>query len=248
MLEQTLNILDRVEDHYVPLIAEGLSVAMINMATAIRDEYRPAELSPPHRRVLIKLIAGVWWDSANMTGDLMDIVLTQKNENRTRLLVDDFASHYGSNRSAQILRTTERQVQDLIRGGMAKGESAATVFDKLFSRIPELAKTRAAIITRTDAHAASQYTALRLAVQSQKPLSKIWNSTPDSRIRDFGLSGRVSDFNHRIMNGQEAALTQTFKVPTKLGGFEALQFPGDPSGSAGNIINCRCIQTFQPRG
>lgn len=40
---------------------------------------------------------------------------------------------------------------------------------------------------------------------------------------------------HRKADGQIRPLGNAFKV-----GGEALQFPGDPAGSAGNIVNCRC--------
>jgi len=49
------------------------------------------------------------------------------------------------------------------------------------------------------------------------------------------------------MQGVKSPLDIPFKVPYGFGSFEALMFPGDPDGSAGNIINCRCPMTFQQR-
>jgi len=41
--------------------------------------------------------------------------------------------------------------------------------------------------------------------------------------------------SHRAADGQTVPLTEPFRVDN-----ETLQFPGDPRGSAGNVIQCRC--------
>jgi len=50
------------------------------------------------------------------------------------------------------------------------------------------------------------------------------------------IDGRERDA-HRAAHGQQVGLDETYTV-----GGEELEFPGDPNGSAENIINCRCSQ------
>jgi uncharacterized protein with gpF-like domain len=50
-------------------------------------------------------------------------------------------------------------------------------------------------------------------------------ATQDDRTRD----------SHAIADGQIVGIDEPFNV-----GGEELQYPGDPSGSADNLCNCRC--------
>ena len=56
-------------------------------------------------------------------------------------------------------------------------------------------------------------------------LVKVWRTEEDEKVRDA----------HAKAEGQEAMVDEPFYV-----GGEKLMFPGDISGSAWNIINCRC--------
>lgn len=56
-------------------------------------------------------------------------------------------------------------------------------------------------------------------------LVKVWRTEEDEKVRD----------DHARAEGQEAMVDEPFYV-----GGERLMYPGDITGSAGNIINCRC--------
>jgi hypothetical protein len=73
-------------------------------------------------------------------------------------------------------------------------------------------------------------------------LDKIWISATDNRTRKLPQN----KFDHYAMNGVRIPKNEYFEVPT-LGGSEKLEFAGDPKGSAGNVINCRCANTLVPR-
>ena len=47
--------------------------------------------------------------------------------------------------------------------------------------------------------------------------------------------------DHSAANGQIVSMNQPFIV-----GGEELMYPGDPNGSAENVINCRCIVAYVP--
>ena len=56
---------------------------------------------------------------------------------------------------------------------------------------------------------------------------KEWLSTKDDRVR----------IEHLEVDGQVVPIDEPFIV-----GGEELMYPGDASGSAGNVINCRCTE------
>jgi len=74
---------------------------------------------------------------------------------------------------------------------------------------------------------------MAFAARSNEELVKIWLATADLRTREA----------HRLADGQRRAPNMPFDV-----GGEALMFPGDPSGSAGNVISCRCTTLLVPVG
>ena len=62
-------------------------------------------------------------------------------------------------------------------------------------------------------------------------MDKVWVSSIDNRTR----RRPEDEFDHVEMNGVRVPLSEPFIV-----GGEEMMFPGDPKGSAGNTINCRC--------
>ena len=81
-------------------------------------------------------------------------------------------------------------------------------------------------------HNSSNYALLETAKETGVVTGKEWVSGSDDRVRD-------GEFDHLEADGQQVLLNEPFIVSG-----EELMFPGDPSGSAGNVINCRCAQVF----
>jgi SPP1 gp7 family putative phage head morphogenesis protein len=89
--------------------------------------------------------------------------------------------------------------------------------DRSYSMAMRIARTE----TASAAGYAQHQTALDLGYTK-----KLWISARDSRTRDSHarMDGESKDINSRYSNG--------------------LMYPGDPSGSAGEVINCRCTETW----
>ncbi len=94
-------------------------------------------------------------------------------------------------------------------------------------------RLRAEAISRTEAMAAlhkAQSEALDQAVMNgviaKDAIGKTWRTARDDRVRD----------SHAAMEGQTVALDEYFTT----GDGNQLEYPGDPSGPASEIINCRC--------
>lgn len=84
---------------------------------------------------------------------------------------------------------------------------------------------RAMRISRTMSTAAANGGKLEGWQQSEVVKKKRWRSANQARTRK----------THRKANGQEKPLNKPFKV-----GKDELMYPGDPNGSAKEIVNCRC--------
>ena len=86
---------------------------------------------------------------------------------------------------------------------------------------------RVNLIARTETHrtASCKETKLLLRNINISGTQKEWIAIQDARTRA----------THSIASGQRIPLDQKFVV-----GGERLKYPGDPSGSPGETINCRC--------
>jgi len=93
-------------------------------------------------------------------------------------------------------------------------------------------KAQALRIARTETTTATNIATVLAAQSSNLVLEKNWVSVQDNRTRR-------KIYDHLDMNGQKVDEFAPFFV-----GGENLDYPGDPKGSAGNTINCRCKVVF----
>lgn len=194
--------------------------------------------SPAMTDFMVDEFTQIWGASLTLGYDLLD-TLTIKNSPE-QLLVE-YMNNYGSVRIQRVAGTTLQQVINIVTSGQREGFSAAEIAEALSEQIPQIAATRAKIIAETEVHAAAQYGAYRTALASGRTMVKEWHTRGDGKVRNFPESA----FSHVLMNGNSVALENAFQVPMAGGGFESLRFPGDPEGSAGNVINCRCLSFYR---
>lgn len=87
-------------------------------------------------------------------------------------------------------------------------------------------------IVRTESHRIQQQSAedsRRIAKNKGADIVRMWDATLDGRTRD----------SHRMVDGEIKELDEEFS--------NGLMFPGDPSGSAAEVINCRCVALTRAR-
>jgi hypothetical protein len=157
-----------------------------------------------------------------------------------------YISEYGAKKVFQITATARMALKRIIDIAYRKGQSIDEIAKIINETLPAISRWRGAIIARTETHSSSQYASMAVARESRINLNKKWNAAQDTRVRDFNEP--IADFDHRSMDGVVIPLDQPYMVPRSPrigGGFERLMFPGDPMGSAGNVINCRCVQTYE---
>ena len=96
-------------------------------------------------------------------------------------------------------------------------------------------KPQALRIARTETTTSTNFATVTASSNSEYVLEKTWISAQDNRTR----RPPKSKFDHLDMNGQVVEEFRPFFV-----GGEELFYPGDPNGSSGNTINCRCSVVF----
>ena len=149
-----------------------------------------------------------------------------------RLVQFYIATFGGAKIAPDISKTTRDIIVRTIARGKKNGDSNDEIASSMRARVSQLSTARSAVISRTEVHNSSNYALLETAKESGVVSSKEWVSGSDDRVRD-------GEFDHVDANGQIALINEPFIVSG-----EELMFPGDPSGSAGNVINCRCAQVF----
>jgi 2'-5' RNA ligase len=122
---------------------------------------------------------------------------------------------------------------EVARRELADGVRAGEGIEELATRLQQagaFGEARARTIARTEVVAAANASSLAQALRLGDPsMTKTWEDADDDRVRPA----------HAIADGQTVPVGEPFEV-----GGEALMYPGQPTGSAGNVINERCTQVY----
>lgn len=134
----------------------------------------------------------------------------------------------------EISSTTQEQVLSIVRevqrqavvDGIGEAATAKLIRDRISEAGGSLAAYRSRAIARTESHAAANAANYEAAKATGIIAKKEWVSSAGERTRSA----------HRSADGQRVGIDESFTV-----GGEQLRYPGDPDGSAANVINCRCV-------
>jgi SPP1 gp7 family putative phage head morphogenesis protein len=145
-----------------------------------------------------------------------------------------FLNKYGITRIQQVHKTYLEDVSKLFSDRLKEGKTLKETTSEVFKvmKSPRFYKYQAERIARTETTAAANYAAVQSGSVSGFVMEKRWISALDKRTRD----------PHASTNGQRVGEKEMFIV-----GGENLLYPGDPNGSAGNVINCRCTIAVIPK-
>jgi hypothetical protein len=138
-----------------------------------------------------------------------------------------------------VFREVQAKVAEALREGMSERDLTAYIRGILNPNTSELDwRSRAQRIARTEVHSAEQAGQdglIDALVRSGSiPAPRFaWLNAGDARVRP--LPRLTGPFDHHDI----ASVTwpESFQVSG-----EPLRYPGDPTGSPGNIINCRCTK------
>lgn len=210
----------------------------VSAMTAVRSQVLTASVPPDAFDIstwdteidddVAPTILAVFNDQAGATLDFLKLTPEQRAKALGRIDVDAMADTF-IERIKGVGAVTADRLRDALTQGIGKGES----IDKLAARVDGAflyGRSNAYTIARTETHGAAEITNIAAARATGFALVKTWLATNDERTRD----------DHADADGQVVGIDEPFDV-----GGEELDFPGDPDGSADNVINCRCTATFE---
>ena len=227
-------IYDRLEAQYSRRIAFEISRAMKDAAKHIGEPMFLEDAMAEHRVRMAKRLEGLWSDSST---EMMEHINGQAlksydvlNTPLANKIASDWLLSYGLKKITQIVDTTREDINSVIDRGIKDGLSEVEIASMIQSIAPMKSISRAATIARTEVVAASQNAAYQTASVIGVPMVKRWVSSGGERTRE----------SHQIANGQVVGIHEKFRVGDSL-----LMHPGDPDGSAKEVINCRCACVYE---
>jgi len=138
-----------------------------------------------------------------------------------------------------ITNTTRKQIEQVLQQANAEGWGIKKTVQAL--KKTDITRARAELIVRTETMKAANAGAMLSAAELDIAVNKKWISANDNRTRRIPRD----QYDHLHMNGREVGYNEGFVVPsTKT--IDLMQYPGDPTASAGNVCNCRCTVAFVP--
>jgi uncharacterized protein with gpF-like domain len=148
-------------------------------------------------------------------------------------LTADWIRREALRKSTMIADTDRDDVLGAIQTGLDEGLGTAEVARSI-RRLTGLTPFRAAVVARTETHAAATFGSIASVRDAEQNLGvkmlKEWLPTLDDRTRP----------DHAAMAGSEPIpLDEKFLV-----GGELMDRPGDPSASAAQTVNCRCALAY----
>ena len=139
---------------------------------------------------------------------------------------------YSGDKITQITQTTLDDVQRVISQGIEAGLTERELASQIRAYAVTKSLSRAQTIARTETHQASSFVTDEMVKASGIEFEREWVASKGERTRRA----------HRDADGQRRGMTEPFSV-----GGELLMYPGDPDGSAHNVINCRCQIAYLPK-
>jgi SPP1 gp7 family putative phage head morphogenesis protein len=248
----------RVREHLLQArmraaLERPLAAALARAFNALADDAarRPFALEQviaAHRKLLANLLAPAYARTIQEFGGKLIAALSKiepgksagqhAEECKARVdeqyaaLVRRFTEKWTAKRAKTISETSHEKLTRLIDRGTREGLHEDELGAEIRERIGgDIGASRARTIARTETHAASQDAQFEVAQESGIDFMKEWVAVEDDRTRD----------DHVEANGQEVAMHEHFTV-----GDSELLYPGDPTGTPEQVINCRCVCVFNP--
>ncbi len=164
--------------------------------------------------ILTDLLKQAGVDALEFTGSEYEFILGDEIKGWLDSRADIFLT--------KINETTFEKLRREFAASLEAQEGREGLIRRIQSAYGGIKKSRAGLIARTEVHNATQYGTMQGYKQGGLTI-KIWVSVLDGATRD----------SHAGVDGEERPIDRPFS--------NGLMFPGDPRGSAEEVINCRCV-------
>jgi len=229
-----------MEDKQTRRIQDGLIDAVQPVKQRLKEQGAQDAIDDIESEINKKAIEDAYKDLYSSVGvsfamDTFEGLISRKQEHDTlediwMQRLQEFAATEAGSRIVNVTDYTVEQVREVLQEGIQEGYGIEKIAREL-DKSPAINRVRARRIARTEIVSASNEGSMMGARSTSLNLKKVWISTPDNRTRTFAEDG----WGHLSADGEEVAMDEMF---TRTG--EPLRYPGDPNGSAGNVIQCRC--------
>jgi len=149
-------------------------------------------------------------------------------------LVVRFLERRAQRFATHVNDTTWKQLKKSLAEGLDAGETIREFEDRVQEVMGDRIESSTETIARTEVNSVLNQATEEAWRQSDVVSSKRWLSALDERTR----TPPDSNFDHLGAHGETVALDEMF---VRTG--ESIERPGGESGSAGNVVNCRCSLT-----
>lgn len=151
-------------------------------------------------------------------------------------LLQQFIDSQSFDKANEIAESSINELRIILANGLEEGLSNDEISKLITDKFrDQLSESRTIRIVRTETHNALMFANLTSTQILDRDLNlglvKEWVAVEDDRTRE----------DHQIADGQTVPLNELFTV-----GPDRMERPGDPTASAGNVINCRCALVFVP--
>jgi len=228
--------LDRLVFKHERRIAREIRRAMRQAASAI-SKGEPIPDPADHENRLRRIFTTMWDDAArqfseHIAGVAKSRVLKRSPVNPTQVMdgvMREWIALYGGTKITQVSDTTLKDIREILQAGIAAGLGSRDIAKTVRDVAPTKSAVRAGAIARTETHAAANASAQATAELMGLSTLREWVASGGDRTRP----------THDAADGQQVGMNEPFIV-----GGSPLMYPGDPSGPAAEVINCRCGVVF----
>ncbi len=152
------------------------------------------------------------------------------------LSMNKWSRRQGAQKIRGIQDTTKNTIAKIIRRGQSDGESHREIAKRIRKTSAAINPHRSRTIALTETHTAAVKSVDVAVASTRIEMEREWVSAKDDRTRTRGRHNpweHFKSFKNGGADGEKVAQDGLFK-----GTGQALRFPGDPRGSAGNVIRC----------
>jgi len=244
-------VLLRILDAIAARMQEDLAQEWAQFARDVSAHFRGAAFDAvlaKHRKAMQGILAKWYRITARTgTGRLRDALRKRKSfspgmerkatEAAYNVMLEDWVKKNSLWKAKSLEATDKARIKRWFGNAVTDDMPGEAVIGKrIYEDATDITKSRARTIARTETHFAVQATSaetMRMeaeAVGLEKETKKVWTAGIDMRVRE----------SHAEADGQTVGLDESFTV-----GGVLLKFPGDESGPPEEVINCRCILTYE---
>lgn len=150
---------------------------------------------------------------------------------RNEVITSEIRRYFQQHLFDKVVLPISETTQDIILKAIIKGQNEGWSVSRILTEIgrTDISRMRARRIVRTETVRATNFGALLSAFNEPFEMTKEWVAVNDNRTRHthYNIDGQVRDLTKPFSNG--------------------LMFPGDPNGSAAEVISCRCSLAFRAK-